>query len=74
MKNFELANNTEPFYVTQRVYNNLPQFVFSDTKKRIRIGDQIAWILMDISPIKLLNGGICKQQLMLVNWEEINIA
>ena len=73
MENFELVKNTKPFFITDIIYNGLSQFRYSDTKQRIKIGDQAAWILKKLNtPQVLLNGGFCKQQLMLVNWEIIN--
>lgn len=70
-KNFVLVKNTVPFYITETIFNSLSQFIYSDTKQRIKIGDEAAWILKTLDPPQVLDGGgICKQQLMLVKWDE----
>ena len=67
----ELIENCKPQYVTSIVYNSLCQFLYSDTKKRIKIGDLIRWVYKILDkPIKLENDSICEKELILVNWEK----
>ena len=64
----ELIKNCLPQFVTQGVYNSLCQFVYSDTKERIKIGDRIRWVYVILDePIPLPDGSYCERQLMLIN-------
>jgi hypothetical protein len=71
----ELIENCLSQFVTQDVYNGLCQFVYSDSKERIKLGDRIRWVykLLDV-PIELPNGGYCDKELMLINADTHNCA
>lgn len=65
----ELIPNCKPVFVNEYIYNTLPRYTYSDTGKRIKKGHLMRWIFKTIPPQRILNGGVCNKELMLVRWK-----
>jgi len=65
--NIELIPKQYPMFITKGVYSELCQFIYSDTKKPIRIGDEVRWVYKIIDE----PDGDYDRQLIFINWGDV---